>query len=249
MRVFVGTCGFPVSRGKVYNTLDSVEIQETFYNRPNPEKLRRLRLEAPKHFIFNMKAWQALTHPPTMPTWRRSKDKIPKDKSHLYGFLRPTKENFNAWEEVVKGAKELNARVIVLQLPSAFRCNDENIRNMREFLSSITPSKFLIGIEVRGEWKDKLEVLRSVIKDIKGVIHVVDPLRYRPALVRSVSYFRLHGLGGSEVNYRYKYTDEDLKKLKDILADLRGRSTEAYVMFNNVYMYNDALRFKNILKA
>ncbi|MCI4446490.1 MAG: DUF72 domain-containing protein, partial [Pyrobaculum sp.] len=39
MQVLVGTCGFPTSRKTIYATLDAVELQETFYNMPNPERM------------------------------------------------------------------------------------------------------------------------------------------------------------------------------------------------------------------
>ncbi|MCS7369608.1 MAG: DUF72 domain-containing protein, partial [archaeon GBS-70-058] len=61
-------------------------------------------------------------------------------------------------------------------------------------------------------------------------------------------YFRLHGIGGGEVNYRYKYTDEDLSKLKDMIMDYNVQGAyEFYVMFNNVYMVEDALKFKSLI--
>jgi uncharacterized protein YecE (DUF72 family) len=54
-------------------------------------------------------------------------------------------------------------------------------------------------------------------------------------------------LGGGEVNYRYKYTDEDLLKLLAIVKRY-AESQDAYVLFNNVYMFDDALRFKSMLE-
>jgi uncharacterized protein YecE (DUF72 family) len=45
------------------------------------------------------------------------------------------------------------------------------------------------------------------------------------------------------VNYRYKYTDEDLRELLQMVAGEK----EAYVMFNNVYSFEDAKRFKEMI--
>jgi len=249
MTIHVGTCGFPISRRKYFEEFTTVELQDTFYNKPDPGKLSNLRREVPEHFIFNMKAWQAITHPPTMPTWRRAKIKIPKDKADVYGFLRPTKENFEAWDIIVKAAKALQARVIVVQLPSSFKCIDENVRNMREFLSTIASrTEPVVGIEVRGDWKENEEKLRNILVEFKNVIHIVDPFRWTPVKVEEVTYFRLHGLGGREVNYKYKYTDNDLRRLKNIIEKFLGASKEVFVMFNNIYMRDDALRFKDILQ-
>jgi len=56
-----------------------------------------------------------------------------------------------------------------------------------------------------------------------------------PALPRGLGYFRLHGRGG----YNYRYTDGDLAQL---LEAARHRHT-CYVLFNNVFMLEDARRF------
>jgi len=49
-------------------------------------------------------------------------------------------------------------------------------------------------------------------------------------------YYRLHGF-----DYKHKYTDEELEKLLRM-------SRKGYVMFNNIHMLDDALRFKKLLK-
>ncbi len=52
-------------------------------------------------------------------------------------------------------------------------------------------------------------------------------------------YFRLHGGPG----YRYSYTNDELGYLRRMAAN-----KESYVLFNNVTMYDDALRFINLLQ-
>jgi uncharacterized protein YecE (DUF72 family) len=60
----------------------------------------------------------------------------------------------------------------------------------------------------------------------------------------------LHGLGGKEVNYAYEYTGEDLARLSHELSLLTEKGLErAYVMFNNITMFNDAIRFRNLRLA
>ena len=49
-----------------------VEVEQTFYKLPLVKTAERWRAEAPRGFEFSIKAWQALTHLPTSPTWRRS---------------------------------------------------------------------------------------------------------------------------------------------------------------------------------
>jgi len=59
----------------------------------------------------------------------------------------------------------------------------------------------------------------------------------------------LHGIGGGEVNYSYKYTDEDLAKLRQMVVEESEGRDACYVLFNNVSMADDALRFKKLLEA
>ena len=245
MLIHVGCCGFAVARKRYYQEYDVVELQDTFYNPPDESKLRKLKAEAPDNFIFTMKAWQAITHPPSSTTWRRCKIRIPKEFWDRYGFLKPTKENFDAWELIVKGAKIINAKVVVIQTPPSFGYSNENFRNVMDFFSSITPTDFIIGWEPRGTWRDHLDKVKEIVERFKEVVHVTDPFRTLPVTFKGTTYFRLHGIGGKEVNYKYRYSDEDLIKLRNTLREVN--SNEIYVLFNNIYMASDAKRFKEIL--
>jgi uncharacterized protein YecE (DUF72 family) len=76
------------------------------------------------------------------------------------------------------------------------------------------------------------------------LVHCVDLLRRDPAHMTELGYFRLHGLGSKEYNYSYRYSDLDLSELLKRLTSLSGRELEcAYVMFNNIAMFQDARRF------
>ena len=69
----------------------------------------------------------------------------------------------------------------------------------------------------------------------------MDPFAGKPVPGR-VRYFRLHGRGG----YRYQYSDTELHELRERV--MTEGSQEAYVMFNNVWMKDDATRFLALLK-
>ncbi|MEM2137391.1 MAG: DUF72 domain-containing protein, partial [Candidatus Methanomethylicia archaeon] len=60
----------------------------------------------------------------------------------------------------------------------------------------------------------------------------------------NIAYLRLHGLG--KRMYNYKFTDEDLQKLKNIIKGLNV--SECYTLFNNIYMYDDAKRFMQLME-
>lgn len=73
-----------------------------------------------------------------------------------------------------------------------------------------------------------------------GLVHGVDPFAQKPT-TKGLGYFRLHGRGG----YRYRYTDEDLKRLLDVAMQRRL----CYVLFNNIAMLDDARRFRKLVSA
>lgn len=247
IKVLVGCCGFPSSRKEYYVSFEAIELQETFYNPLDLEKLKKLRGEAPEDFKFSMKAWQAITHPPDSPTWSKSRFKSPSEVKSNYGYLKPTKENLEAWELVRKYAKVLRATYVILQTPPSFTYTPENLANLKTFLELTREKDFRIGIELRGDWHNYSEELRRVLEDYETVTHVTDPFKWFPPVTKTASYyFRLHGIGPREVNYKYKYSVEDLQKLKNLVRGL-GEAREAYVMFNNVYMREDALNFKELL--
>jgi uncharacterized protein YecE (DUF72 family) len=247
--LYIGCCGFCIARSRYYSVFSVVELQETFYDLPDIDKLKKYRDEAPQNFVFTMKAWQGITHPLNSPTWKRSRFIPDKSLSDKYGFLRPTKEVFEAWEKVVEAAKVLQAKVVVVQTPPSFDYTEENYRNAVDFFTATDTGIFVIGWEPRGTWLQHLDKVAEIVGRFKNVIHVVDPLKLLPAIDKPVTYFRLHGLGPGEVNYRYKYTDSDLEKLCKITLEFLARNRDVYVMFNNVYMAQDAQKFIQLCRG
>ncbi|MCX8181889.1 MAG: DUF72 domain-containing protein [Candidatus Methanomethyliaceae archaeon] len=247
MEVKVGTCGWSVRGGRsaYYKTFCCIELQDTFYRLPKVETAQRQRDEAPNGFEFVVKAWQALTHPFTSPTWRRAGG-LPKwGKVENFGFLRPTEENFRAWAETLKVCEVLRVRFVVVQTPPAFKPSPETIEGMRVFFNSVERRGIGIGWEPRGEWNQRPDDVRALCREL-SLIHVVDPFRRMPFLESDILYFRLHGIGGGETNYSYTYTDEDLRRLLQILKEIKG-AERVYIMFNNLNMAQDAQRFLKIL--
>ncbi len=243
MRILVGTCGFSKSKRLIYEHLDAVEVQQTFYDPPPPEKLARLREEAPEEFIFTIKAWMLVTHKYNAKLWRRLKREVPGRREN-YGFFQDTEEVWRAWNTTLEAARALEAPIIVLQTPASFTPTEENLANLRKFMSKAPRDGRHIVWEPRGSWWDKPGLLAEMSREL-GVIIAGDYLRGRIPVYHydNIAYTRLHGLGGREVNYKYKYTQDDLKRLADIVKGLSGVRT-TYVMFNNVYSYQDAVEFK-----
>jgi uncharacterized protein YecE (DUF72 family) len=239
MALTVGCCGFGRAKSTYYHDFSAVEIQRTFYKLPNFGTAKKWRQEAPPDFVFTLKAWQLITHEPSSPTYRKAGIQIDPEQQNKYGGFRPTSQVWEAWEQTESIAEAAEAEVVLFQCPASFAPTGENIAHLREFFSagrtSTATRKFRFAWEPRGEWPE--ETVRELCQELE-LIHCVDPLAATP-LWGEPGYSRLHGLGG----YRYRYTDEDLNRLKNILSADKG----GYLFFNNISMYEDALRFKRLL--
>ena len=250
MIIKVGCCDFAVRGGRkaYHNKFRLVEVQSTFYKLPMVKTAERWRQEAPKDFEFTLKCWQAITHPPTSPTWRKAGLKVEKEKFDRYGFLRPTDENFDAWKSTREIYKALRAKICLIQCPPRFNCTPENINNMRTFLQEIDRQAVQIAWEPRGDWKHHGKEVKSLCMEL-NLIHVVDILRYDPIVTGKTVYTRLHGLNPREYDYKYEYTDTDLHHLAEKVKNLESQGVEeVYVLFNNLSMFDDGLRFMRYIE-
>lgn len=231
MNLYVGCCGWALAQKQYFSTFRILEVQQTFYEPPRAATLEQWRLNAPPGFQFTLKAWQLITHKPSSPTYRRLGKPIPEAKRRRYGAFRQTDEVHDAWRATLDCARALSARIVVFQCPAAFAPTAQHIENLRRFFSlARTQAKDLtFAWEPRGDWSD--EQVEGLCGEL-GLVHVVDPF-VRRTVTSGLRYYRLHGIGG----YRHTYSDAELEQLA---GWCRG---EIYVMFNNMTMAQDALRF------
>ncbi|MFN2482885.1 MAG: DUF72 domain-containing protein, partial [Pyrinomonadaceae bacterium] len=89
--VKIGCCGSRLSRAEYFSRFPVVEVQQTFYQPPQVETLRRWREEAPEDFEFTLKAWQLVTHDGASPTYRRIKRELTGKEREECGSFRPTR--------------------------------------------------------------------------------------------------------------------------------------------------------------
>ncbi|MEA1905110.1 MAG: DUF72 domain-containing protein [Candidatus Hadarchaeota archaeon] len=246
MKIHVGCCGWPVARGKYFKKFQAVEIQSTFYKLPMIKTAIRWKEESPNGFSYTMKAWQALTHPTSSPTWRRARVKLTEPQKRNYGMLRPTRENLEAWERTKKVAEALGARECVVQCPARFKCTPKNAKNMRKFFGKIDRGRLAIAWEPRGDWKQRPGEVKKLCDEL-DLIHVVDLMRYDPVSRHPIAYIRLHGLNPREYDYRYDYSKDELEELAKRLRALAKKHREVYCMFNNYEMFSNAQQLMEIL--
>lgn len=229
----IGCCGFAGARARYYRHFPVVEVQQTFYQPPRLETLERWRGEAPPDFEFALKAWQVVTHPASSPTYRRLREPVGGPRE--VGFFRPSDAVFAAWQRTREAAAALDAGLVLFQCPASFTPTAEHIADMRAFFRKAPRDDLAFVWEPRGKWANPL--IAKLCNEL-GLIHCVDPYKRKPAS-GGLAYFRLHGITG----YRYRYTSEDLHRLREWCAGLE----DAYCLFNNMTMFEDAKRFQAIV--
>jgi uncharacterized protein YecE (DUF72 family) len=238
--IWVGTCGFGRRPANAFRDLHAVEIQETFSRPVTVERATSWHAAAPADFVFAVKASQFITHEATSPTYRRAGRRIPETDRSRYGGFQDTSPVWAGWAWTKAVAETLRARVIVFQCPSSFGPSPEHVSALYRFFES-TRTEAIRAWEPRGPWAP--HILEKVCEDL-GLVHVVDPFAAEPATA-GLAYFRLHGSPPGPRPYRCAYTSEDLVRLKAMANEY----DDAYVMFNNLSMASDAVRFRALVEG
>jgi len=228
----VGCCGWNGLRRKeegksklqLYAELFSaVEVNSTFYRVPRISTCERWRKEADEissEFEFTVKANRVITH----------EDRFSSERS------------LEVFEEMKRVCEALRSRILLLQTPPSFRADERSLKNLRSFFEEIERGDLLIAIEFRHpSWSG--ETLMRLLEEF-SLLHCVDPFVEDP-LRDDPAYFRLHGSPPGERMYRYRYTDEDLRWLKERVEGYE----RAYIFFNNIFMYEDAMRLLEIFRG
>lgn len=236
MGIKVGCCGFSRAQAKYYERYSLLEVQKTFYKPPQLKTVERWREQAPDNFEFTLKAWQLITHEPSSPTYAKARLQMPEDRRHRYGSFRPTDEVFVAWEETRRQAEALRARLVIFQCPASFTPSHEHKENMRDFFRQIERGDLILAWEPRGKWGE-VEI-KELCQEL-DLVHCVDPFKGLPVW-GDLAYFRLHG----RRSYYYNYTDADLQQLLEWCRAYE----DAYCLFNNVSMWDDGLRMKELVE-
>lgn len=203
-----------------------VELNKTFYEYPKMETVERWRRNAPENFEFTVKAHQDISH----------KSKMKLDETCLKAF-----------ERMKQICKILDSKVLLIQTPGSFR--PDRLEDAEKFFMSVSRGDLTLAWETRGpEWgrPEVYDRLRSVLSALE-VVHVTDPLVAPPAFTGKIAYFRLHGLG--KELYYYQYSDEELGKLWEFIKPLHEAGKEVYLLFNNLSMFEDGVRFMHYIRS
>jgi uncharacterized protein YecE (DUF72 family) len=222
----VGCCGFPTSMKRYFENYTLVELNSTFYEYPRLETVKGWREKAPENFEFTVKAHQDISH--------KSK-------------MKPDEACLKAFENMRQICKTLKAKVLLIQTPGSFR--PDKLGEAEKFFRAVDREGLVLVWETRGpEWEkpEAYERLSRVLSSLE-IVHVTDPFRVLPAYTSQTAYFRLHGLG--KELYYYQYSDEELRKLRELMKPFEGEGKKVYVLFNNLSMFEDGLRFIKYLST
>ncbi|MEM1564424.1 MAG: DUF72 domain-containing protein [Candidatus Bathyarchaeia archaeon] len=222
----VGCCGFPTSMKRYFENYSLVELNSTFYEYPKLETVRGWREKAPENFEFTVKAHQDISH----------KAKMQLDEASRQAF-----------ETMKQICKTLNAKILLIQTPGSFR--PDKLGEAEKFFAGVNREDLTLVWETRGpEWEkpEVMEKLSQVLSRL-NVVHVTDPFRVLPAYTSQTVYFRLHGLG--KELYYYQYTDEELLWLGETAKKFEAKGKTVYLLFNNLAMFEDGLRFMQYLST
>jgi len=210
---------------KYHENFSLVELNTTFYQYPKMSTVFGWRNKSPENFEFTVKAHQDITHK----------------------FKFKMESSVKAFEQMKQICKALKAHILLIQTPGSFR--PEKLKDAQEFLDEINREGLVVVWETRGSSWDELVTREKLAKTLQelNVPHVTDPFTATPTYTGDVAYFRLHGLG--ERMYYYQYTDEELRRLNDFVKPLEDEGKQVYVLFNNLAMLDDALRFMRYLET
>ncbi len=224
MMIEVGCCGFPTSMKKYFANFSLVELNSTFYRYPRERTIEGWREKAPKNFEFTVKAHQDISH----------KAKLKVEETSLQAF-----------ERMKHICKTLNSKILLVQTPGSFR--PDRLGDAEKFFEKVNREGLVLIWETRGPAWENGEVLKRLgrILEKLDVSHVTDPFRAMPTYTGKVAYFRLHGLG--KRIYYYQYSDSELRRLKELINPYEKYGKDVYVLFNNLSMLTDGVRFKEYL--
>jgi uncharacterized protein YecE (DUF72 family) len=212
-----------------------VEVQESFYDPPTERTLARWRRRAPEGFIFSMRAWQLITHPPTFPGYRRIQRPWDEAACHRFGLLQTTDQTLWAWDIVRRSAEILKAKAIVFQTPPSFTPTRENKGNFARFFASIERGPLHLVWEPAGVWEDEeTEALAGEC----GLIVAVDPLIRKPC-AGNVFYCRIR----DKTRGRGAHTEDDFFLIHERGATSDEEIEEGFCIWNTQNAAQDAHRF------
>lgn len=205
--------------------LNSVEVNNSFYNLPEKKTVENWRETVPGDFIFSVKASRYITHMKKLNDPEESTDRFLSRVEELGDKLGP----------------------VLFQLPPNWKVNR---KRLSEFLS-LLPEHIRPVIEFREEsWFD--DEIYEILRDANAAMCVYDLERNKTPneLTADFVYIRLHG--PEEEAYRGKYDKQALSGWAGAISTWQGKGLDVFCYFNNDdsgYAAENALELREMTGA
>jgi len=214
---------------------DTVEINNSFYRLPEAETFERWREQAPRPFLYAVKASRYLTH------------------------MKKLKDPDDPLDRFFTNARELGRRLgpVLFQLPPRWPINLERFeafmvalgRCTRALRSSGFSRRLRYVVEFREpSWYDDRVFTLMRRHRVALCLHDMKGSASAKVVVGPFIYVRFHGW----TKYAGRYSDEHLDEWADWLAAHVSKGTDVYAYFNNDvggHAPHDAIRLRDRIHA
>lgn len=237
-----------------------VEVDSTYYSLPSQRNAELWAKRTPEYFLFNIKAYGALTHHP-VEVARLPQDvrallpAFEADKNRIYLNAIPPEGQEILWDihtEALRPLAELGKLGCVLfQFPPWFRKNRTTVAYLEQ-LSQRLP--YPIAVEFRGGgWMDEdrqkstLEILKGndlayvVVDEPQGfkssvpqVIACTTPLAVIRFHGHNAATWEARGISPAE-RFKYLYSEDELKAWVRPIYQLASQADQVHALMNNCY--------------
>jgi uncharacterized protein YecE (DUF72 family) len=196
-----------------------VEVNYTFYEYPDTRMVEQWRRTVSDDFTFAVRCHQDLTH--------------------RIG-LKPVDEAYYVLSRMVAYCGVLEAPFLVLETPTRYVMNQEEVDRARDFFSSLN----LRGIRL--VWEVRAPVTAMVVDLMQdlNVIQCVDLSIETPGVESDVVYSRLFGKGKHNI---YQFADDELLAVDQEIESISPRI--AALSYHGVRMNTDAARYMQYKKT
>ncbi|MHC4737450.1 MAG: DUF72 domain-containing protein [Planctomycetota bacterium] len=184
---------------------DSVEVNNTFYQLPKQQSVKKWYVQAPKNFIYTVKANRYITH------IKRLKDAT---------------ETLERFFKIVELLKEKLGPVLY-QLPPSLQ---KDLDLLGSFIRLLPRNRIAVFEFRHNSWyaEDTFELLNKF--EVGFCVHDM-PAKQTPRIITGdIIYIRFHGSTG---RYSGNYTKSALKEWVHWLKEQNKKAHRIYIYFNN----------------
>jgi uncharacterized protein YecE (DUF72 family) len=203
---------------------DTVEINNSFYRLPPPETFAKWRDQAPRGFLYAVKASRFLTHMKKLKDPEEPLSRFFENATHLRPHIGP----------------------VLYQLPPGWKID---IDRFETFLRAL-PKDYRHTVEFRepGWYDDRIYALLRKY-DVALCLHDMRGAAAEKIVVGPFIYVRFHH---GTAKYGGRYPDDRLDDWADWLAERAGDGLDVFAYFNNDtggHAPRDAVRLRDRLHA